>query len=157
MLLSLEDAVKMASENLIRDGNLLPVAFVEVGGEITIVGVEISEEHGARELLHSVGRMFPNAEALSWISDAWVSKQEDLTAPIMRPSQDPKRTEALVGVASTGEGAVESSIQWGYTRTAAGIVMDVSPHIMPNVESFVTDAFWRGVREGKELDGDTDV
>ena len=103
----MEDSLEYAKKLLLRDGKLLPVAFIIYGDNIDIIGLSFRDNEEKDQELVILRKLVrkKNAYAVYVIVESWyvTSNKIDLT---IEPSKHPMRKECLFIIGECGEGDV---------------------------------------------------
>jgi hypothetical protein len=156
--LTIETVAEIAVEVLLRDGYHRPTLIVEgskASRVLQLSQVPPTHEERAAQML-TVGLLLREQGELGrlkqvyFVTEAWLSEQNDLQAP--RPSQDPNRKEVLVVSGFQVSGARRQVALYEMVRDARGQFRELkpfqAPHDPDNVYTPLLDAFVFGYRRG---------
>jgi len=96
---TIDHIIDVAMENLMRDGNLTPVGFFIMGGEVCgIVSLPFDTPEMKYAAMVALGQVAEkhSADAVIVVSDVWVSTRTMEANDWPIPSEDPAHQEAIV-------------------------------------------------------------
>ena len=152
----LRDTMRIAHDNLVRSGSLVPVLFVK-GREPAVVAFQDmpSTSNERRAAFYALGRRLAHLRPQRVISvtDAYY-KSADVELPLERSLADDPATEECIMVASLDRRGRARMMVWPYERhpTLEGLKIEFKPVVQfrGKAEVYLLEAFFEGVAAAQE-------
>ena len=155
--IQLNEYLKIAKELIVKDGKLMPVAFLKVKGEESpvIAGLEIPEDQRTRQFMFfklgaKVRLDRKEIDEITFLSEVWYSnpsKDKFDENKFIMPSQDPEKKEAIMILSADIKGKYNFSIQ-PFKKEGEKITFEkdekVETDTADKFEDNLLKWFWRG-------------
>jgi len=142
---AIDSILKIAPSILAEDKYHAPILFVFGEKENAAAFIELRDPAAKHEAMRAAGRntAYLRPYCIAFVSEAWMAKQ--MPPEGRRVAEMPDKEECLVVAAQSKTGETECAAI-PFNRVGGEVILGETIHA-PEVESYLLELFWEGVKE----------